>query len=49
MGLFNKYAYFPLMTLGQQFNPYVDNVKVCRWTAIGKYNVEKRQARGHPS
>ena len=47
MGQFNKYAYFPLMTLGQQFNPYVDNVKVCRWTAIGKYNVEKRQARGH--
>ena len=47
MGQFNKYAYFPLMTLGQQFNPYVDNVKVCRWTAIVKYNVEKRQARGH--
>jgi len=47
MGQFNKYAYFPLMIFVQQFNPYVHSVSVCRWTGIGKYNVEKRHARSH--
>mmetsp|Transcript_16218 Transcript_16218/g.48383 ORF Transcript_16218/g.48383 Transcript_16218/m.48383 type:complete len:151 (-) Transcript_16218:20-472(-) len=47
IGRFNHYAIFPLMTALQPFNPYFNNAKLAKYTAIGKYNVEKRQAKRH--
>ena len=37
----------PVAMILQPFNPYVSDPNVCKYTGVGRYNVERKNARRH--
>lgn len=46
-GRARRYLVFPVLSFFQQFNPYVQSQTLGKFTAIGKYNLEKSAAKRH--
>lgn len=43
----NHYVLVPVAMILQPFNPYVNDPNVCKYTGVGRYNVERKNARRH--